>query len=195
MTFLPDGFDPRAEIIGALNLVLIDAPSGIARFLVGQDALFTDVNGLTWAGSSLIDSGPLEWSRDATAPASSMTLTYFQDPSEPDLIEELRASGDNVLQGRRIEFYVQPIGTEEEFYAPRFAPVLVATRTGGSLTFEAQGETIRRFTLAVEGPFRGRKARRSFYYTQPDHEALIGEDNPSLEFVPTDPRTDESLFG
>lgn len=195
MSYLPAGFDPRAGIVGAMDLVEIDAPSGVARFLVGQDATFTDVAGQRWAGSSLIDGGSLEWSRDGTAPAGTLMLTYFQDPDAPDLIEQLRASGDDVLRGRDVRFYLQPLSDAAEFWAPRFAPVLIATRTAGSLTFEAQGDTVRRLMLAIEGPMRGRRSRRAYYYTQTDHEALIGAGNPSLSLVPTDTRQDESLFG
>lgn len=195
MSFWPAGYDPRAEIIGVLDLVAIDAPSGPARFMVGQEGRFRDAAGNHWWGSQLVSADPLEWSRDGTAPAGALTLSYFQDPAAPELIDELRESGDDVLRGRKVEFFVQPLGRVEDFYAPQHMPVLVATRTAGALRFSAEGDVVRHLQLSIEGSMAPRRAARGLYYTVADHEALIGETNPSLTYMPTDARQEETLFG
>lgn len=191
----PVGYDPRAEIAKALELVEIDAPSGPARFLLGGDGRFEDAAGREWWGAQLVASEGLEWSRDGTAPAGALTLSYFQDPEAPDLIEQLRESGDDVLRGRKVEFFVQPLGRVEDFYAPRHMPVLVATRTAGSLSFTAEGDIVRQLQLSIEGANAARRAARGLFYTVADHEALIGAANPSLTYMPNDSRQEETLFG
>ena len=195
MTMFPDGFNPRDEIIGALALVAIDAPSGIARFMPGQEGKFTDSAGAVWWGSQLIDDGDVEWSRNGEAPAGQLSMTYFQDPDAPALIDELRESGDDVLRGRTIWFHLQPLGRHEDLYAPRWPPILIATRTAGALQFEAQGDVVRRLTLMIEGPLAPRRTARGFYYTVADHGALIGTPNPSLAYMPQHSRAEEKLFG
>ena len=195
MSFFPAGFDPRAEVVGFLDLVEIDAPSGPARFLLGMDGVFTDSSGNPWVGSTLIGASDIEWARGGTAPSERLEMTYFQDPDAPDLIAELRASGDAVLRGRAVRFYLQPVAEIAQLYAPASPPLLIATRTAGALTTRAEGATVRALSLDIEGPFAFRKARRSYYVTREDHEALIGEVNPSLSMVPTDTRQEELLFG
>lgn len=195
MSFWPPGFDPRAEIKGFLRLADIDAPSGLARFMIGQDGVFTDVSGNTWTGSQLIEADAPALSRDGSAPEASVTLSYFQDPDASDLIDELKASGDIAIRGSLVRFYLQPIGDVAEFYAPRWAPILRATRLAAGLRIEATGDTVRRLTVTLEGPYRARVSRRGFLYTTDDHARLIGAPNPSLRYMPTDGQVLEKLFG
>ena len=196
MSVLPAGFDPRAEIVGLLTLVQIDAVSGTYGFMPGQEGRFTDANGFTWYGSQLIGAGDVDWSRDGTAPQGQLTLSYFQDPSAPDLIQQLRDSGDAETRGRPVRFYIQPLTDMAQFFAPTFAPLLIATKVAGPLTFEIEGDVIRRITLALEGPSALRRASRGLNYNVEDHNRLIGTTgNPSLEFAPSDARQEEKLFG
>jgi hypothetical protein len=60
VTFWPVGIDPREEVFGFLRLASIDAPSGLARFMLGQDGVFTDSSGNAWVGSQLIEASELE---------------------------------------------------------------------------------------------------------------------------------------
>ena len=195
MTFWPAGFDPRAEIVGYMRLASIDAPSGLARFMIGQDGIFTDLNGNVWTGSQLIEPSEMTLSREGKAPAASLSLSYFQDPDAPDLIEQIRESGDSEIRGSTVRFYLQPLTDVSEFYAPQFAPVLRATRVASGLKFEAQGDTVRKISVSLEGPFRARVSARGLFYTPPDHAALIGAANPSLEYMPQDEQQIEKLFG
>jgi hypothetical protein len=195
VTFWPSGFDPRSEVKGFLRLADIDAPSGLARFMIGTDGVFTDTSGNSWVGSQLIEAAPPVLSRDGTAPEASITLSYFQDPDAGDLIDEIKESGDIAIRGSRVRFFLQPIGEVEEFYAPVYPPVLRATRTAEGLRIEAQGDTVRKITLTLEGPYRSRVSRRGFFYTVDDHARLIGAANPSLRYMPTDGQVLEKLFG
>jgi hypothetical protein len=185
VSFFPPGIDPRDPVRGALELVEIDAVSGPARFIVGTDGRFRDTLGRDWWGSQLITADPVELSRGGKAPGASLVLSWFQDPSASDLIEDLKASGDAEIEGRAVRFYLQHIETMGEFYAPVHAPILRATRIATSLRFEIQGDLARRIVLTVEGPFARRRAVRSLFLTVADHNRLIGDtDNPSLEFMP-----------
>lgn len=195
MTFWPSGFDPRAEILGYLRLASIDAPSGLARFMIGQDGVFTDTEGTTWIGSQLIAPGDLTLPRDATAPEGAVTLSYFQDPDAPDLIDQIKDSGDDAIRGSPVRFYLQPIGSHEEFSRPIYPPILRATRRATHLRFTAQGDTVRSITLAMEGPFQARASRRGWVYSVADHAALVGAPNPSLRFMPQINQRDEKLYG
>lgn len=195
MSFFPEGFDPRADIVGLIDLVSIDAPSGLARFMVGQDGVFTDADGNRWIGSSLITASPPELSRDGTAPAGQLTLSYFQDPEGADLISALRASGDTAIRGAVIRHYVQPLTDVSQFYAPVHAPVLVATKTAGTLRTEIVGDLQRSLSVDVEGPTAMRRAARGLNYTVDDHARLTGAPNPSLELMPQTSMTEEKLFG
>lgn len=196
MSILPPEFDPRAEIIGLLNLIQIDAASGTYGFMPGQDGVFVDFNGFTWYGSQLISGGETDWSRDGTAPQGQVTLSYFQDPNAPDLIDELRASGDDATRGRAVRYYIQPITDVAQFYAPTFPPILIATKVAGSLTTEIEGDVTRRLSISLEGPAALRRSARGLNYNVADHNRLIGQvGNPSLEFIPQDSRQEEKLFG
>lgn len=195
MSLFPAGFGPRDEVAGILALVEIDAPSGLVRFMLGQDGRFTDSLGRDWWGAQVLQASALEWSRSGEAPAGQMAIAYFQDPDAPDLIADLRASGDAHLRGRSIRFYLQPIRDATDYAAPRSAPVLIATKTCGTLRFTAQGDLQRGLSLDIEGPFALRRAARGYFYTTADHAALIGAANPSLELMPQDQRQEETLFG
>lgn len=195
MSVLPEGFDPRAEVRGLLDLVSIEAPSSLYRFMVGQEGVFRDRNGHAWYGSQLISASPLEWSRDGKAPGGSLTLSYFQDPVAPDLIEQLQASEDADIKGAAVRFYVQPLASHADLYAPQWAPVLVATKTAGTLRYEFVGDLQRSITLNIEGPAALRRTARGLNYTVADHARLIGTPNPSLEYMPQIARPEEKLFG
>lgn len=189
------GIPARDDITGLLGLIEIDTPDGPARFMVGVDGVFRDIEGRAWAGSQLLSANEIEWSRGGEAPEGSLSLSYFQDPAAPDLIAQIRDLGADYVDGRTLRYYVQPIGSMADFYAPRLPPVLIATRRAGAVTFELQGDIVRRLSLTVEGPLAARRAARSRFYTVDDHARLIGTANPSLEFMPLEPREEEALFG
>jgi hypothetical protein len=195
VTFWPVGIDPREQVFGFLRLASIDAPSGLARFMIGQDGVFTDTTGNAWVGSQLIEASELELPRDATAPEGQLTLSYFQDPDAPDLIDQLRASGDAAIRGSVVRFYIQPITSHEEFYRPTRPPILRAVRVATSLTFSAQGDTVRQISLRIEGPFAARQQRRGWVYSVNDHSALVGAANPSLQYMPQISQQLEKLYG
>lgn len=195
MSVLPEGFDPRAQIVGIMDLVSIEAPSGLARFMVGQEGVFRDRDGNAWYGSQLISASALAWSRDGKAPAGGLTLSYFQDPTAPDLIERLREGGDLEIRGAPVRFYIQPVNDRAELYAPRFAPILIATRAAGPVTVEIINDLQRSLSLAIEGPVALRRTARGLNYTVSDHARLIGSPNPSLEYMPQIARPEEKLFG
>lgn len=194
MSFWPDGFGPHDDVVAALELVEIEAPSGVARFLLGVEGVFHDVNGTKWAGSQLLELSDLDWSRGGEATETVLVLSYFQDPAAPDLIAQLRASGDTAIRDAPVRFYLQPIASVEEFYAPVQPPILAATKTAAGLRYEFQGEVQRRLILTLEGPFALRQQRRGLFYNTSDHAALLGAANPSLEFTPLEDRQEEPLF-
>lgn len=195
MSFWPSGFDPRGEVRGFLRLASIDAPSGLARFMIGQDGRFTDTSTNVWYGSQLIEAGGVTLSRDGTAPAVNISLSYFQDPDAPDLIEALHESGDTAISGAVVRFYLQPINDVAEFYAPVYAPILRATRVAAGMTFNMEGDVARSITLSLEGAFRARASRRGWFYTVDDHARLVGAANPSLGLMPTDSQVLYRLYG
>lgn len=194
MTFWPAGFDPRDEVVGYIRLAAIDAPSGLARFMIGDTGVFRDRDGNAWHGAQLVDVSAIGNAQGGKAPQTTVTMSYFQDPDAPDLIEEIRASGDDAITGSLVRFYLQPLGSVEEFYAPTDAPVLRATLRAAGLSFDFQGDVQRSISLRLESVMRARVSRRGRVYSVADHSAIVGESNPSLEYIPLPGEDDEKLF-
>lgn len=196
MSFWPEGFDARDEVVGYLRLAAIDAPSGIARFMIGQDGVFVDMDGNSWVGSQLFQVSELELPREAVAPAATMGFSYFQDPDAPDLIDQIKEAGDDAIAGSKVRFYLQPLTDFADFYAPKLPMILRATRVVASgLKTSFQGDTQRSLSVALEGPFRARVSARGLFYNVEDHAKLIGAANPSLQYMPQDGRQEEKLYG
>jgi hypothetical protein len=194
MTFWPAGFDPRSSAISILKLIDIETPDGNFGFML-SDGIFTDVNSKEWWGSSLISVGDTEIAINGTAPSGSITLSFIQDDQAPDLIEQIRALGVEYVAGRKLRFYLQPLNTVEEFWAPVHEPVLFATRTMRKITISASGALERSISVSYEGPFEYRNGTPRMIYNTTDHSQLIGEENPSLTYMPTDNRRDEKIWG
>jgi hypothetical protein len=196
LTFWPAGFDPRDPESRILQLVDIDAPSGLARFLVGQDGVFRDHVGNEWWGAQLVDASAVEISRATRAPEGSLTLTWFQDPEAGDLIEDLVASGDSDLEGARVRFFLQPLRSLEDLYAPTLAPVLFATRYAGGVAFGAPDDVTRTIRLTIESVWARRRSSPGTFYTPPDYQRFLGNPsprNPSLDEMPVSDRPNNSL--
>lgn len=194
MSVFPEWFDPRAEVLFALNLVSIDTPDGVFGFLLGVDGIFTDVNGLTWYGSQLIRGGDDEYSIAGSAPSGQLTLAFFQDPAAPDVVAQIRDLGANYVSGRDLVQYVQPLRSQAEFSAPTVPPIPVMTRVMRQIRYrldEGQGRSI---GLSYEGGFETRRQARRMVWNTVDHARLIGEANPSLQFVPQIYDREEKLF-
>lgn len=85
---LPDSVDTTSPVFMGFDLVELDTPDGVFRFLLGTDGIFKDVNGVEWIGSTVLAASSLEASIDGRAPAGELTLTYFQDPEAPNLISQ-----------------------------------------------------------------------------------------------------------
>lgn len=188
-------FDPRAEVIGVLDLVSIDTPDGVFRFLLGVDGKFTDVDDNVWVGSQLISSSELRASIQGEAPGGSLTLSFVQDPEDGDLIGEIRDLGTDYIRDREIIFWDQPLLSMAEFAAPTLPPERFLTRRATHLQFDLSGALERRITLHFEGPFTGRNRAPGLQYTVADHARLIGAANSSLRFMPTDMYQEQKLFG
>lgn len=195
MSFFPSGFDPRGDVLGLLHLVNINTVDGDFGFMLGADGAFTDINGKRWVGSTLIGGSDDELSIGGTAPAGQLTLTFFQDPSEADVVSQIMSLGSAYVSGRPVTWWVQPVATQAEFYAPVFAPILRQTRDATTIDYKIDGPQGRALILSYEGPFARRKNRRGLVYNQPDHEKLIGESNPSLSRVPTKHFPRSRMFG
>lgn len=195
MSFFPSGFDPRSEAVGLLDLVSITTEDGTFRFLLGVDGILTDKDGNRWLGSQLLDSSELRLSIQGEAPAGTLSLAFIPDPEEGDLIAQIRALGTDYVRGRSIEFWVQPILSMEELFAPSLPPKRWLVRKAAHIEFDLSGALERRITLAFEGPFTGRNTAPGMQYTVADHSRLIGAANSSLRFMPTDTFTEEKLWG
>lgn len=195
MSFFPSGFDANDDAVGVLELVKIDTPDGPARFIVGTDGLFVDVDGNEWVGSTLISSEGTEIALGGAAPTGSLTLSFFQDPTAGSLIEEVNDLGDDYVEGQAITFYVQPIADMGEFYAPSTPPLQFMQRTARKLSFNLAGAQDRSIQLEYESAFEGRSAAPGIVYNTKGHEKLIGSANPSLEFMPTNDFQEEPLWG
>ncbi|GHF71211.1 hypothetical protein [Seohaeicola zhoushanensis] len=195
MSFFPSDLDRAGAILGALDLCEIDTVDGPARFMIGADGVFIDVLGRQWYGSQLASVSSLESAIGGKAPEGSITLSFFQDPNAVDLVAQVRALGLDYVRDRDVTFFIQPIGSHAEFYAPTRAPIQWLRRTARSLTFSASGAQDRSITLAFEAWSENRRAARRIVLNTEGHAKLIGQPNPSLEFIPTSDFEEEKLFG
>ena len=195
MSFWPEGFDPSADAVGFLTLIVVETEEGPFGFMPGVDGMFTDINGVIYWGSTLLSVPTLKYGIQGTAPEGALTMTFFQNPDAPDLISQLRAQGLSYVEGREVRFYVQPINSQAEFSAPTMAPILFAVRTSARLSFEANGAVQRRITLEFEGPFAGRNEASKLVWSTADHSALWGAANPSLQYMPNSNFEEQKLWG
>jgi len=195
MTFFPTDFDPRDDVIGVLDLCEIDTPDGIQRFMIGTDGIFTDTSGNAWVGSQLITVESLEQAINGVAPGGAVMLAFFQDPDAASLINEVKSLGLDYIKGRAIRFYVQPVRSMAEFYAPTTAPQLWLTRIMRTLEFSVQGPLQRSMSVTFESWAEDRRSARRLILNTEGHAILTGSANPSLEFMPTTDFTEEKLFG
>ncbi len=189
------GWHPRDDGIGLLNLVEIDTPDGVYRFGCGFDARFVDSLARTWWSLSVLRMSSLGSAINGVAPDGNLSLSFFQDPDEPDLVEDIQALGADYIAGRPIRFYIQPLRSVVDLYAPVIAPVLIATRTMRTVTSRASGAQDRTLSLTFEGWSEDRRTARRVRFDRAGHEQLLGSSNPSLQYRPTDNREDEKLFG
>ncbi|WP_299558731.1 hypothetical protein [uncultured Sulfitobacter sp.] len=195
MSAFPDGFDPRADVVLKLDLISIDTPDGVFGFILGTEGRFVDVNGRTWWGSQLITSGDLEVSMNGTAPSGELSVSFFQDPDAPKLVDDIRALGADYVIGREIILYEQYFNDHSEMTAPVFPPHEVLRRRMRSVRIGAEGEQQRTIALSIEGPFADRKNARRRIYNSTDHSAETGSINPSLDYIPRDVNFKEKLWG
>lgn len=163
--------------------------------MIGADGVFTDINDKKWVGSQILEEGTQQQSLNGVAPSGSITMSFFQDPNAPDLIDDVKSLGLSYIKDRPISFYFQPLATRAEFAAPIFAPILEMTRIMTSLRFSYFGELERSITLTYESWSSKRNAARRLSYSQAGHAALIGETNVSLKYMPTSNFEQEKLFG
>ena len=83
----------RAPIVAKLDLVNINTADGDFGFIAGLDGRFTDVNGKTWIGSSLIQASAQESALNGKAPAKGKAF-LGRKPAEvlPSALAELAAT-------------------------------------------------------------------------------------------------------
>ena len=194
MSFFPAEFDPRGAVVWVLDMAAIDTPDGVVRCMIGTDGVFTDTTGARWDGSQLISLSGFESAINGVAPAGQIGLSFYQDPAAPSLIESVRAYGADYLDGRPIDFYLQPLRSAAEFSAPTLPPLQWARRTMRTITISKQGPLQREISVGFEAWSEGRRTARRIALNTEGHAALIGEANPSLEYIPTTDFTEEKLW-
>lgn len=196
---IPANYDARAENVGFITLIELDTTLGKYGFLLGDDGWFQSIDGRKWLGSRLISSSEIEFSVNGTAPGIELSLTFIQDPDQPDLIGEMKEYGSEIVKGRRANFYIQYFEFLEEFFNPVYEPQLITSRVMMNLSYHFEGPQIRKISLQVEGPFNLRAKPVGGRYNTADHSRRLGLPpstiNPSLEFMPVHGVDEQSLFG
>ncbi|MGI3169980.1 hypothetical protein ACRARG_12545 [Pseudooceanicola sp. C21-150M6] len=195
MTLTIEQWNPRDRLVGFLDLVNINTTDGDFGFIAGTDGVFTDINGKTWYGSTLISVPRLQSAIDGVAPSGSIEMSFIQDPSDVDVVGQIRELGLAYIKDRPISFYLQPIRSMSEFHAPTLPPELHMTRTMRTLTFAGAGAAERSITVGFEPWTEDRRSAKRIAYNTDGHAKLIGSANPSLSFMPTENFEEEKLFG
>ncbi len=195
MSFFPADYNCRDLSLGGLNLCEVSTQDGPQRFMIGTDGIFKDVNRSNWIGSQLISASSMSSALNGDAPSGSLTLSFFQDPKATSLISEVKALGLDYVSGRPIKFFFQPIRNEREFYKPSIAPIQWRQRTMRTITYAMGGAQDRSITLSFEAWPEDRRGARRIILNTEGHATLIGEENPSLDHMPTSDFEEEKLFG
>lgn len=195
MTLTIEQWNPRDRLVALLDLVNINTADGDFGFISGTDGVFTDVNGKMWYGSTLISVPRLQSAIDGVAPAGSIEMSFVQDPSDDDVVGQLRDLGLDYIKDRPISFYVQPLRSMEEFYAPTLPPELHTVRTMRTMTLAASGAAERSISVGFEPWTEDRRSARRIAYNTDGHARLTGAANPSLSYMPTENFEEEKLFG
>lgn len=185
MSFFPAGFDPRGAAVWALSLVALDTPDGVARFMIGTDGIFTDSLGRPWYGSQMLALSGMESAINGVAPAGKVGMAFLQDPGAPSVVESLREYGAAYLDGRLIDFFLQPLAGPHEVSAPALPPLQWARRRMRTMGKMIDGPLHREIWVGFEAYSEQRRTARRIAMNTEGHAALIGESNPSLEFLPT----------
>lgn len=196
---IPVDHDFEADIVGVIALVELDCTDGVdsypLRFVLNDEASFTDNTGNLWWGSKLIAIDQLDFSIGGDAPTINVTLSYTVDPDVTDLIALVRQYGVQAVRYRPARFYLQYIASHGEMFAPVHDPVLLTTRRMMNLNYAIDGPKTRAVAVGIEGPFDLRSKPINGRYTDADHRRRTGTNDPSLEFMPTNASDEESLFG
>ena len=191
-----DGFNPRDSIVAMLHLVAIDSPDGKHRFIQGVDhEIYTNNGTIKWTGTQLLKSSSMAESFDGAAPAGNLTMSFVQDPLQGSLVTQLKALGAEYLVGRKIEFYWLPIRDPNEWVSTNLAPILFATRIARQISYSLSGAQDRSITLHYESIGESRGVTGARKLNTAGHERMLGQANPSLEFMPTSESSIEKLFG
>ena len=187
--------EPREEVRIVLRLVEITTTEGPFRFILGTDGRFTDTLGREWLGSTILSGSDNEMLIGDTAPRGSLTMTFIQDPSMPDVVAQMKELGLDYIFGLPVRFFMQPLASIEEVGAPTMPPVLRRTRTQTGLSFALEGPAQRSITLTYEGVGATGNHQRRLAYNTADHARLIGRQNPSLQYIPQEVANDVALIG
>lgn len=185
----------RAPVVAKLDLININTADGDFGFIAGLDGRFTDVNGKKWLGSSLITASAQESALNGKAPAGEVSMSFYQDPSMPDLVGQIRDLGVDYIRNRPITFFVQTFADTADFYAPETPPIQIYRRKMKTISFSIEGDQMRRLTLSFESSWEDRRSAKRRIYNTLDHSDFVGAPNPSLEFIPTNNFQEEKLFG
>jgi hypothetical protein len=189
------GFDFRNPALRVAELVALDTPDGTSRFMLGGDGVFTDVDGHVWLGSALASVTELQSAIQGAAPSGQITLSYFQDPGDANVIDQVKALGLDYVKGRDIRFYIQCFDNEAQLCAPIYPPTLWLTRVMTEVSFSASGPRDRSISVGFETQGQYRNAARRLQFTPEGHAALVGSENPSLSLRPTTDFQPVPLFG
>lgn len=185
----------RAEVLYSLELVAVTTTEGVFRFVLGHDGIFTATDGSVWYGASILSGSDDQMMIGDVAPTGSLSVAWMQDPSMPDISGQMKALGLDYVLGLPIRFYVQPLASLEEVFAPAQPYQLYMTRQASGLPFTAEGPARRSITLSYVSVGQGRNHQRRQVYNTADHSALVGASNPSLQFMAQEYIMKEPLVG
>jgi hypothetical protein len=148
-----------------------------------------------WLGSALASVTELQSAIQGAAPSGQITLSYFQDPGDANVIDQVKALGLDYVKGRDIRFYIQCFDNEAQLCAPIYPPTLWLTRVMTEVSFSASGPRDRSISVGFETQGQYRNAARRLQFTPEGHAALVGSENPSLSLRPTTDFQPVPLFG
>jgi hypothetical protein len=192
---IPSDWDLQADVVGCFVLAHLDTSEGALRFILNDEGWFQDANGDRWLGSKLIQMSEIEFSIGGTAPGMEIGFSYTVDPDAEDLVAIVRQFGVDAIRERDATFYLQYLARHEEFYAPVFDPIVIATRKMMQLRYDFSGPQTRTVSVVIEGPMNLRSKPVNGRYTDADQRRRTGVDDPSFEFMPNNSFDEQSLFG
>lgn len=187
-------FKLARDAVGVVALFELNTTQGFIRLVRGEDGTFTDVNGVSWLGSTLISVGDISVPRNGAAPSFEIGVSYAASATKRGLISIVREHGVAAVVDRKLKVYLQYFESLGDILKPIEEPYLTDTFVMRKLNYSANGAKQRSVSIVCEGAFSLRAKPSNGRYTVTDHQRRTNSTDISLKFMRNNSFESEPFF-